>query len=134
MGLAAIQLCRTVYKNITILVTAGKRVLVHVYALHQNGISVQAVRRSWLCAGNMELIWPSTTKPQTLLQWSCRQPAIKVMHAFDENQSFPTRSACADIVGVDVIIDPVGASYWHKHSQCVAVDGRVLHIGFVSGT
>lgn len=30
-----------------------------------------------------------------------------------------------------MIIDPVGAAYWTKHSQCVAMDGRVLHIGFV---
>ena len=34
--------------------------------------------------------------------------------------------------GADVIIDPVGAAYWQKHSKCVAMDGRVLHIGFVS--
>lgn len=34
--------------------------------------------------------------------------------------------------GADVIIDPVGAAYWDKHTQCVAVDGRILHIGFVS--
>ena len=35
-------------------------------------------------------------------------------------------------VGVDVILDFVGASYWEKHVQCVAVDGRVVHLGLVS--
>ena len=33
---------------------------------------------------------------------------------------------------MDVILDPVGASYWEKHSKCVAMEARVLHIGFVS--
>lgn len=39
---------------------------------------------------------------------------------------------CILLLGADVILDPVGAAYWNKHSQCVAMDGRVLHIGFVS--
>ena len=34
--------------------------------------------------------------------------------------------------GADVIVDCVGAPYWEKHSKCVALDGRVVHIGFVS--
>ena len=34
--------------------------------------------------------------------------------------------------GADVILDFVGAPYWEKHSKCVAVDGRVIHLGFVS--
>ena len=40
----------------------------------------------------------------------------------------------ASVEGADVILDPVGAPYWSKHSQCVAMDGRILHIGFVSGS
>ena len=39
---------------------------------------------------------------------------------------------CFCIPGVDVIIDPVGAAYWENHTKCIAMDGRVLHIGLVS--
>lgn len=43
------------------------------------------------------------------------------------------RDLCVCVcAGVDVILDFVGASYWEKHVQCVAVDGRVVHLGLVS--
>lgn len=34
-------------------------------------------------------------------------------------------------VGADVILDFVGASYWENHTQCVAVDGRIVVLGLV---
>ncbi len=34
--------------------------------------------------------------------------------------------------GADLFIDQVGALFWKKHPRCVAMDGRVVHIGFVS--
>ena len=36
------------------------------------------------------------------------------------------------IIGADIILDFVGAPYWEKHSKCVATDGRIVHLGFVS--
>ena len=33
--------------------------------------------------------------------------------------------------GADVILDFVGASYWENHTQCVAVDGRIVLLGLV---
>ncbi|XP_064392208.1 quinone oxidoreductase PIG3-like [Halichondria panicea] len=36
--------------------------------------------------------------------------------------------------GADVILDFVGAPYWEKHSQCVAIDGRIIHLGFLGGS
>ena len=35
--------------------------------------------------------------------------------------------------GADIILDFVGAPYWESHSKCVAMDGRIVHLGFVSG-
>ena len=35
-------------------------------------------------------------------------------------------------VGVNVILDFVGASYWENHTQCVAVDGRIVLLGLVT--
>ncbi|MFK7733313.1 MAG: NAD(P)H-quinone oxidoreductase [Pseudomonadales bacterium] len=35
--------------------------------------------------------------------------------------------------GVDVILDPVGASYLADNQQCLAVDGRMLVIGLMGG-
>ena len=34
-------------------------------------------------------------------------------------------------IGADVILDFVGASYWENHTQCVAVDGRIVLLGLV---
>ena len=36
------------------------------------------------------------------------------------------------IAGADIILDFIGAPYWEKHSKCVAIDGRIVHLGFVS--
>ena len=38
---------------------------------------------------------------------------------------------CKCCLGADVIIDFVGASYWENHTQCVAVDGRIVLLGLV---
>jgi len=35
--------------------------------------------------------------------------------------------------GVDIIIDPVGAAYFEQNLQCLATDGRLLHIGLMGG-
>lgn len=34
-------------------------------------------------------------------------------------------------VGVDVILDFIGASYWEKNLQSVAIDGRIVLLGLV---
>ena len=31
-----------------------------------------------------------------------------------------------------MIVDFVGASYWENHTQCVAVDGRIVILGLVN--
>ena len=36
------------------------------------------------------------------------------------------------LAGADIILDFIGAPYWEKHSKCVATDGRIVHLGFVS--
>ncbi len=35
--------------------------------------------------------------------------------------------------GVNVILDPVGAAYFEQNLQCLATDGRLLHIGLMGG-
>ena len=35
--------------------------------------------------------------------------------------------------GVNVILDPVGAAYFEQNLQCLASDGRLLHIGLMGG-
>ena len=60
------------------------------------------------------------------------------MHTNIFNKQFLLNRICFKIfndvfvLGADIIIDPVGAPYWEKHSKCVAMDAHVLHIGFVS--
>ena len=45
---------------------------------------------------------------------------------------FQIRDLDSFIIGADVILDFVGASYWENHTQCVAVDGRIIILGLVS--
>ncbi len=35
--------------------------------------------------------------------------------------------------GVDVILDCIGAPYLEKDLDCLAVDGRIVYIGFMGG-
>jgi NADPH:quinone reductase-like Zn-dependent oxidoreductase len=35
--------------------------------------------------------------------------------------------------GVDVIIDPVGQSHWHKNIDSLAIDGRMTVLASLSG-
>jgi len=35
--------------------------------------------------------------------------------------------------GVNIIVDPVGAAYFEQNLQCLATDGRLLHIGLMGG-
>lgn len=35
--------------------------------------------------------------------------------------------------GVDVIVDPVGQSHWHKNIDSLAMDGRMTLLAFLSG-
>ncbi len=39
-----------------------------------------------------------------------------------------------DGVGVQVILDFIGASYWEQHSKCLAIGGRCIVIGVMGGT
>lgn len=34
---------------------------------------------------------------------------------------------------MDVILDCVGAPYLHKDLECLAMDGRIVYIGFMGG-
>lgn len=36
--------------------------------------------------------------------------------------------------GADVLIDFIGASYFHKNIDSLALDGRMVHLGFLGGT
>lgn len=93
VGLAAIQLCRQIYKDIKIIATAGSEEKLAV--CKQYGADV-------------------------VVNYKLADFVTEVLSATNDK-------------GADVIIDPVGASYWPKHSQCTAMDGRVLHIGLLGG-
>lgn len=37
------------------------------------------------------------------------------------------------MIGVDVILDNIGASYLKRNMECLSVDGRLFTIGFMGG-
>jgi tumor protein p53-inducible protein 3 len=93
VGLAAVQLCRTLFKNVTIITTAGSEEKVKVCREYGAHLSIN----------------------------------YKEQNFAEEVLSFTGNK------GVDVILDFVGASYWENHTQCVAVDGRIVLLGLLGG-
>ena len=72
-----------------------------------------------------------TTRLKILL-WKLYLPLQTEVHVY---QILCYVYKCINFVntaGADIILDFVGAPYWEKHSQCVATDGRIVHLGFVS--
>lgn len=52
-----------------------------------------------------------------------------------KTEDFPSKVLQAtDNAGADVILDFVGASYWEKNLQSIAIDGRWVLIGILGGT
>ena len=81
----------------------------------------------------MVLISPSTTNSRTLQRKFSPSQKIEVEFTYIIC-TFNIHNEilwCEWCVGADVIIDFVGASYWENHTQCVAVDGRIVLLGLV---
>ena len=58
-------------------------------------------------------------------------------HAIDHRETPDVAAAVRELTdarGVDLVVDPVGGEAFEQARRCVAVDGRILVVGFASGT
>eukprot|EP00002_Diphylleia_rotans_P013326 TRINITY_DN2601_c0_g2_i1.p1 TRINITY_DN2601_c0_g2~~TRINITY_DN2601_c0_g2_i1.p1 ORF type:complete len:331 (-),score=79.25 TRINITY_DN2601_c0_g2_i1:60-1052(-) len=105
---------------------AGETLLVHAAA---GGVGIAAVQigkalgaRVIACAGSEEK-----------LQIAKQNGADHIINTSTENW-VEVVNEITDGNGADVIYDPVGGDYFDKSLRCIAWNGRILVIGFASGT
>lgn len=117
----------TAYLNVVVepALQRGETVLVHAAA---SGVGTAAVQ---LCAALGHTCYATTTAAKLDVV-----RALGAAAAFDR-QADDFERAIAEATGkrgVDVILDPVGASYLEKNIRCLAEGGRLVNIGLLGGT
>jgi len=105
----------------------GETVLIHAGA---SGVGLAAIQLSKVLFKDVKVIATAGSEEKLIV---CRQ------YGADLAINYKTQDFTAEVLvatgnkGADVILDFVGASYWEKHEQCIAVDGRVVHLGLLGG-
>ncbi|OBZ71444.1 Quinone oxidoreductase PIG3 [Grifola frondosa] len=106
----------------------GDDVLIHAGA---SGVGIAAIQLARLYGANTVTATASTAEK---LEWLLAQPQ-GATHAVN----YKTQDFAAEVKrtthgrGVDVIIDFVGQSHWHKNIDALAVDGRMTMLALLSG-
>jgi NADPH:quinone reductase len=106
------------------MVQAGETVLVHGAA---GGVGLAAVDVAKLLGANVIATASTEEKRAFLTEYGADE--VLPSKDFRENVKQLT-----DGRGADVIYDPVGGSVFDESVRCIAFDGRLLVIGFTSGT
>lgn len=117
----------TAFLNLSVLgkVSAGDYVLIHAAASGVGTAGIQLVRE-------MGGIVIATAGSKGKLEFCQSLGAQHVIHYKEEDFA----EKVSDITsgkGVQVILDPVGASYWEQNLQAMGFDGRWLVIGGMGG-
>jgi len=109
-------------------VKKGDDVLIHAGA---SGVGVAAIQLARLYGANTVTATAST---QDKLDWLLSIPngATHVVNYKTEDFAAEAKKTTGG-KGVDVIIDFVGQSHWHKNIDALAVDGRMTMLGLLSG-
>ncbi|GBE85078.1 quinone oxidoreductase [Sparassis latifolia] len=109
-------------------VRRGDDVLIHAGA---SGVGVAAIQLARLYGANTVTATASTKEK---LDWLISMP-----NGATHSINYKSRDFAAAVKkitngkGVDVIIDAVGQSHWHKNIDALAVDGRMTLLGLLSG-
>ncbi|KZT11797.1 quinone oxidoreductase [Laetiporus sulphureus 93-53] len=109
-------------------VKRGDNVLIHAGA---SGVGVAAIQLVRLYGANTVTATASTAEK---LSWLLSIPngATHVVNYTTQNFADEVKKT-TNGKGVDVIIDFVGQSHWHKNIDALAVDGRMTMLGLLSG-
>ena len=63
----------------------------------------------------------------------CREEGADVVIDYKKDDIVSTVKAATDGKGADVILDQIGGEVFNKSLECLALDGRILPIGWASG-
>lgn len=76
----------------------------------------------------------ATASTPSKLSWLLSMPNGATHAANYKSEDFSSIAKTAtNGKGVDVIVDPVGQSHWHKNIDSLAMDGRMTLLAFLSG-
>ncbi|TFY63811.1 hypothetical protein EVJ58_g3028 [Rhodofomes roseus] len=109
-------------------VEKGNDVLIHAGA---SGVGVAAIQLARLYGANSVT---ATASSQEKLDW-----LLSIPNGATHVANYKTQDFAAEVKktthgkGVDVIIDFVGQSHWHKNIDALAADGRMTMLGLLSG-
>jgi NADPH:quinone reductase-like Zn-dependent oxidoreductase len=108
----------------------GENVLVHAGA---SGVGVAAIQLARLVGANKVIATASSTEKLDFVTKSI--PLGATLGVNYKTQDFAEEvKKHTDGHGVDVVIDFVGRSHWHKNIDALAVDGRMVLLWTLSGS
>ncbi|MFS0724536.1 NAD(P)H-quinone oxidoreductase [Paenibacillus sp. 1P07SE] len=118
----------TAYLNLMELggLRAGQTALIHAGASGVGTAAIQLVRE----AGAHAIITAGTAAKREAALSLGAQLAID----YKAGPFAPMVMEATGDRGVEVVLDPVGASYWDQHLEVLAVDGRLVLIGLMGGS
>lgn len=127
MGAAIPEVWLTAYVNLFIegQLQAGERALIHAAGSGVGTAAIQLVRASGATAYG-------TAGAEFKLE-KCRELGAVLAVNYKETDWLPAVMAATNGEGVDVILDPVGPDYLSRNLQALRENGRLVHIGLLSG-
>jgi len=103
---------------------SGHDVLIHAGASGVGTAAIQLVR----LADAHPYVTASAPKHDVCLE-------LGAEHAIDyESEDFAARMDAVTEEGVDIILDFIGAPYFHKNIDCLGLDGRVVQLATLGGS
>nr|WP_150959671.1 NAD(P)H-quinone oxidoreductase [Aneurinibacillus sp. XH2] len=118
----------TAYLNLFMLggLREGSTVLIHAGASGVGSAAIQLVRE----AGTVSIV---TAGSPEKLEACLRLGAHKAIN-YKEGPFAPQVKEATGGLGVDLILDLIGASYFEQNLDCLAVNGRLVLIGLMGGS
>jgi tumor protein p53-inducible protein 3 len=117
----------TAYLNLFVLgnLSAGEYVLIHAAASGVGTAAIQLARE----AGAIPIVTAGSKEKLEV----CEALGARHMINYKEGNFAEKVLAYTDNRGVQVILDPIGASYWEQNDKCISLDGRWVFIGGLGG-
>jgi putative PIG3 family NAD(P)H quinone oxidoreductase len=103
----------------------GQNVLIHAGASGVGTAAIQLVRG----AGATAIITAGSAKKLDF----CTKLGAKVAINYKAGDFLPDVLEATDNRGVDIILDFIGANYWHQNLSALAIDGRMILLATMSG-
>lgn len=117
----------TAYLNLFVLgnLSAGDHVLIHAAASGVGTAAIQLARE----AGAIPIATAGSKRKLDI----CEALGAKCLINYNEEDFSERVLSFTNNQGADVILDPIGASYWGQNDRCISLNGRWILIGVMGG-